>query len=163
MISIIYPEGDYSSSDLAIRLQALAQSQGKNTIYVVPKHLGRNPEAIYKKLSKSSTALLLMHDKTGLDKGTEEEIRYLLGRSKNIHAILPSNVVLPKDIEKKINVLPYGGGTNKAFADIVQETVRQLEPKNGAKSESGNDFAVLLALLAMVILFIGLSSDDGNK
>ncbi|MEJ0057676.1 MAG: hypothetical protein WDN75_19740 [Bacteroidota bacterium] len=88
MISILYPEGDYTSADIAIKLQSLAQAQA-GQIFIVPKHFGRNDENVYKNLGSSETAILLSHDKFTLDDATKKELVFLLNNKAKIYSIAP--------------------------------------------------------------------------
>jgi len=141
MISILYPEGDYTSADIAIKLQALAQAQA-NQVFIVPKHFGRNDENVYKNLKASKTAILLIHGKSTLDESTLTELKYLLKNKSRIYSIAPTQA------KKSIKLPPgiFGHFYDKRkpgdFLNTVQNIVTDLQNQ---KQPVSADFRLKLA------------------
>ncbi|HTB32734.1 MAG TPA: hypothetical protein VK808_11940 [Bacteroidia bacterium] len=88
MISILYPEGDYEAADIALKAQSLSYSSNTN-IYIVPKHYGRNEEAIYKNLGKAKLAIFIMYENGKIDANTIKELEYLTSKDVKIYSIIP--------------------------------------------------------------------------
>jgi hypothetical protein len=160
MLTIIYPENDYTSADIAIRVQALAQGQGQK-IYVVPKHLGRNEENIFKNLKKTDTVLFIAYDKTQLDNSTLDELSWLIKNNKLIHAIVPDNMKM--DLGQNLRTYTYSQMNHSDFAAGINRFVNQLQNEQKVKNGTKNDnILVLVGLLVLSILFLSLVN-DGKK
>jgi hypothetical protein len=160
MLTIIYPENDYTSADIAIRVQALAQGQGQK-IYVVPKHLGRNEENIFKNLKKTDTVLFIAYDKTQLDNSTLDELSWLTKNNKLIHAIVPDNMKM--DLGQNLRAYTYSQMNHYDFAAGINRFVNQLQNEQKVKNGTKNDnILVLVGLLVLSILFLSLVN-DGKK
>jgi hypothetical protein len=160
MISILYPKEDFTSADIAIKLQALAQEQSEQ-IFIVPKHFGRNEENVYKKLSESNTALLLLHDKLALDDATRKEVNFLLKKGATIYSIAPNEAKSSLNLSKKKKVSSHYYDRFKSgdFLKTVQDIINHLNMRKEAKS-SDNDLGIILLVLALIILVIAAFSND---
>jgi len=160
MISITYPHGDYSSADLAIKLQALAQTNSQK-IYVVPKHFGRDKTNIYKNLENTNAALLLLHDKLGLDKPTKDEVVYLVKKKAVVYSIAPIETRKHLKLPNGVTSFYYDQAKSGDFLKTVQKIISDLEKVKKEKSNDDN-LGGLLLLMALVILVISavFSSDD---
>ncbi|MBX2957225.1 MAG: hypothetical protein KF846_13765 [Cyclobacteriaceae bacterium] len=158
MISILYPEGDFTSADIAIKLQALAQAQSEQ-IFIVPKHFGRNDENVFKNLSASKTALLLLHDKVALDGATKKEVEFLINKGAVIYSIAPieakSSLILPQ----KVSSHYYDRHKSGDFLNTVQSIVTDLQRRKDTISLD-NDFGGILLVMALIILVIAAFSND---
>lgn len=158
MISILYPEGDFTSADIAIKLQALAQTQSEQ-IFIVPKHFGRNDENVYKNLGKSKTAMLLLHDKVALDSGTVKEVELLISNGAIVYSIAPiearSNLKLPPKVSSHF----YDKLKSGDFLNTVQNIITDLKKQKDTTS-LGNDFGGILLVMALIILVIAAFSND---
>lgn len=158
MISILYPKDDYTSADIAIKLQALAADQA-NKIFIVPKHYGRNKENINKNLAKSRTAIFLSHDMSELDPSTRKELELLLAHKANVYSITPTQ-------SKKSMILPKGI-TSHYYYDQQQpgdflNTVKKIADDVQKKKNASSDFGALLVVMALIILVIA-AFDNGKK
>ena len=159
MLTIIYPENDYTSADIAIRVQALAQGQGQK-VYVVPKHLGRNKENISKNLKKTDTVLFIAYDKTQIDTSTIEELSWLTKNNKLIHAIIPDNMVM--DLGQNLRTYTYSQNSQSDLAVGISKFVGQLQSEQVKKATKNDNILVLVGLLVLSILFLSLVN-DGKK
>lgn len=160
MLTIIYPENDYTSADIAIRVQALAQGQGQK-VYVVPKHLGRNEVNILKNLNKTDTVLFIAYDKIQLDASTLKELSWLTNNNKLIHAIVPDNMKI--DLGQNLRIYSYSQKNHSNFAVGINKFVNQLQSEQKVKEVTKNDnILILVGLLVLSILFLSLVN-DGKK
>ena len=159
MLTIMYPENDYTSADIAIRVQALAQGQGQK-VYVVPKHLGRNEENIFKNLKKTDTVLFIAYDKTQIDASTFEELAWLTKNNKLIHAIIPDNMVM--DLGQNLRTYTYSQNIQSDFAVGINRFVGQLQNEQVKKVTKNDNILILVGLLVLSILFLSLVN-DGKK
>lgn len=160
MLTIIYPENDYTSADIAIRVQALAQGQGQK-VYVVPKHLGRNEENISKNLKKTDSVLFIAYDKTQLDESTLTELSWLTKNNKLIHAIVPDNMQM--GLGQNLRTYTYSQMNHSDFAVSINRFVSQLQSEQQVKKGTKNDnILILVGLLVLSILFLSLVN-DGKK
>lgn len=156
MLTIIYPEGDYTAADIAIRAQALAQGQGKQ-LYIVPKHLGRNKEAILKKLNKTNETLFISYDKSVLDENTRQELNFLLEKGKKIHAIVPEQMILTLDNTKPY----YYSKKNKYdFSNAIQRFIAENQPPANAALNKHGELLILIGVLLLSILLLSTIAND---
>ena len=159
MLTIMYPENDYTSADIAIRVQALAQGQGQK-VYVVPKHLGRNEENIFKNLKKTDTVLFIAYDKTQIDASTLKELSWLTQNNKLIHAIIPDNMGM--DLGQNLRTYTYSQNIQSDFAVGINKFVYQLQSEQVKKVTKNDNILILVGLLVLSILFLSLVN-DGKK
>jgi hypothetical protein len=163
MLTILYPEGDYTSADIAIRTQALAQGQ---PVYVVPKHYGRNEATVFKKLAKSNDILFIAYDKMTIDEHTAQEIQFLLEKGKTIHAIIPDTLV---GISPKTKIYTFSKTNKSDFAKAIQTFINCTKPSHDvttSKSASKNTILTLVGVLLLSILFLSLANvktENGKK
>ncbi len=158
MISILYPEGDFTSADIAIKLQALGQTQSEQ-IFIVPKHFGRNNENVYKNLGASSTALLLLHDKLILDSDTKNEIEFLTSKGAIVYSIAPIEARNSMSLPQKVSAHYYNRLKTGDFLSTVQSIIADLQKRKDSTS-FGNDFGGILIVMALIILIIAAFQDD---
>jgi len=158
MISILYPEGDFTSADIAIKLQALAQVQSEQ-IFIVPKHFGRNSENVYKNLDASKTALLLLHDKIALDVDTKKEIEFLISKGAIIYSIAPIEAKKSLMLPQKVSSHYYDRLKSGDFLNTVQSIVTDLQKRKDTVS-LGDDFGGILIVMALIILIIAAFQND---
>jgi len=158
MISILYPEGDFTSADIAIKLQALAQAQSEQ-IFIVPKHFGRNSENVYKNLGASKTALLLLHDKMTLDVDTRKEIDFLITRGAIIYSIAPIEAKNSISLPQRVSSHYYDRLKSGDFLNTVQSIITDLQKRKDTIS-LGNDFGGILLVMALIILIIAAFEND---
>ena len=159
MLTILYPKEDYTSADIALRVQALAQSQNQK-VYTVPKHYGRNSEAVFAKLSKSSAVLFIVHDQEQIDQDTQAELEFLLQKGKTIHAIVPESLkILPEAIKK------HTYQDKSQFTDTLNEFTNSLKKKPHKSKKDTQNFALLIlaGTLMIVILFLMLYNDKEKE
>lgn len=166
MIILLYPEKDYTSADIAIKVQALAAGQNKaKNIYVIPKHYGRNENEIQKKMDKAKEVLLLAYDKLKLDDGTTKELDYLLDRGVKVHAIVPSEAELPNT--PLIERYNYAHKDRKAFTETINTMVGYLskqaaeELRDSTHKKTTELMVVAMALVLSIVLLSSLG--DGRK
>jgi coenzyme F420-reducing hydrogenase delta subunit len=163
MLTILYPEGDYTSADIAIRTQALAQGQ---SVYVVPKHYGRNEETVFKKLQKSKDVLFIAYDKMTLDAHTTQEIQFLLEKGKTIHAIIPDALL---GMSPRAKIYTFSKTNKSDFAQAIQtfmNSVKPLHPAITSKQSKDDAFLALIGVLLLSILFlslVNLQEEHGKK
>jgi hypothetical protein len=163
MLTILYPEGDYTSADIAIRTQALAQGQ---PVYVVPKHYGRNEATVFKKLAKSNDVLFIAYDKTLIDEHTAQEIQFLLEKGKTIHAIIPDTLV---GISPKTKIYTFSKTNKSDFAQAIQTFMDSAKSSHTAitsKQSKNDSFLALIGVLLLSILFlslVNLQEENGKK
>jgi hypothetical protein len=158
MISILYPEGDFTSADIAIKLQALALAQSEQ-IFIVPKHFGRNDENVYKNLGASKTAILLLHDKMALDAGTKKEVDYLISIGAIIYSIAPIEASKSLRLPPKVSSHFYDRMKSGDFLNTVQNIITDLK-KQKDTIPLGDDFGGILLVMALIILVIAAFSND---
>jgi hypothetical protein len=158
MISILYPEGDFTSADIAIKLQALGQVQSEQ-IFIVPKHFGRNSENVHKNLNSSRTALLLLHDKIALDAETKKEIEFLIAKGATIYCIAPIEAKKALMLSQKVSSHFYNRQKSGDFLNTVQSIVSDLQ-KRKDKISLGDDFGGILMVMAFIILIIAAFQND---
>jgi hypothetical protein len=160
MLTILYPENDYTSADIAIRTQALAQGQGQK-IYVVPKHYGRNEGNVFKNLSKTDAVLFISYDKIKLDENTEKEIDYLLQNGKKIHAIIPEAMSQSHLPVSKVNIYSYAQSNKINFSQAIEDFIVKSKVPKEKKSKS-NDLLMLVGVLLLSILVLSLINNNPN-
>ena len=128
MISIIYSERDYEAANIALKVQSLSQNQPVS-IYIVPKHYGRNRDEVYQKLNKTKTAIFLAVDSKTVDNETWNELVHLMEKRKTIKYIVPSRYNLngfeanPKDVYR------YAPNANLVhnLSSTISEINKQVE------------------------------------
>ena len=161
MLTIIYPKEDYTSADIAIRVQALAQGQGQK-IYVVPKHYGRNEENVFAKLSKATSILFIAHDKLNIDQNTEKELSFLSSKGKKVHYIVPTDMNLTTD---STYIHKYLNNNKMDFANAIQGFIQKIQTNEQGSKKINKENAVLLAvsMLIVTIIFLLIISNLNNN
>lgn len=159
MITILYPEGDFTSADIAIKLQALAQVQSEQ-VFIVPKHFGRNSENVYKNLGTSKTALLLLHDKVTLDTDTKKEIEFLISKGAIIYSIAPIEAKNSLILPQKVSSHYYDRLKSGDFLNTVQSIVTDLQKRKKDTISFGDEFGGILIVMALIILIIAAFQND---
>ena len=154
MISILYPEKDYESADIAIKAQALSNADS-NVLYVVPKHYGRNEEAVYKNLEKTNIALFLIYDANQIDSETVNEILYLKKHKKEIYVLIPEGLKLKSNELPKLEEIRYPKGDKKKLANIIENFI---ETHKSQSSSSSSDASAALIIIILILSVIGLAS-----
>jgi hypothetical protein len=158
MISILYPKDDYTSADIAIKIQALAQNQ-PGTIFIVPKHFGRNDINVQKNLLGSSSAMLLLHDKRSLDVDTKKEIELLVKNKKKVFCIAPKQSKPYLKLPPVITPHFFDPSKPGDFLATVQRISGELKDQK----DKGGDFGMFLIMLALIMLIISSFNDDKKK
>lgn len=157
MISIIYPQGDFEAADIAIKTQALAQSSGKK-IYIVPKHFGRNHDAVFQNLSKTTTALFLAFEKFDLDDDTQSELEYLLGRRVQVFGVIPDTMDFPFFDEDSFEIVTYPQhGKWQAIAKI-SDVIKKISPNSQSPSGNETNVAVIMTVLLLLVIILTISA-----
>ncbi len=143
MITIIYPFKDYTSADIAIKLQALASGENQK-IYVVPKHFGRIEERVYKELDKTDVALLIVFDEKQLDQMTIDELQYLKSKKVPIFAFMPNYLTINDEQITSYKYKPFDKN------DILKKLYDFISNLSKEKKSKDNDWIdVLIAIGAI--------------
>ena len=158
MITIIYPFGDYTAADMAIKMQALASVQNK-PIYVVPKHFGRKDEKVEKKLSETKIALLLVADKKTLDKKTKLEIDFLIHLDVPIYAFIPNYLEIQN---KKIKAYKYDPKNKNDLYQQLSIFFKNLEINESNNTSDWFDLLVAIGTIAAGLLLLSILLNDKN-
>lgn len=153
-ITIIYPKEDYEAANVAVKVQALAQSRNQR-IYVVPKHYGKNKTEIQKNLEKTTVALFISQSSGNIDSSTLEELKFLKTQRKEIIGFLPDGVVIPKNLEKYISLQRYHSGDANSLRNTILKYLTQVKPDK----ENQNALLVVIGLL-LFLLLLAFNSDD---
>lgn len=154
-ITLIYPKDDYDAANVAIKVQALAQSRGQK-IYVVPKHYGRSKTEVEKNLSNTSVALFISQSETPIDKATIDELKYLMENKIKIIGFLPHGVGLPKGLEGYIQLKRYDNTDANSLRVTLLSFLTEVQ-KNTRETQN----ALLIVIGLVLFLFLlAFNSDD---
>lgn len=153
MITFIYPEGDWTAAEIAIKIQALASSQG-HQVYSPPKVGRRDQQSIARKLSQSKYAIFVAFDETAIDDATQWELRTLSDTNATIYAVVPEPMQHPfEDLALHSHPYYYTPGDIDQFittANMIMDEIRTQGRTNGG------ELLVLLLLFGMLVLFVAL-------
>lgn len=153
MITILYPKDDFDAANVAVKVQALAQSRNQK-IYVVPKHYGRNRTEIQESLKKSSVALLIAQSANEIDQDTLNELKILIDYKKKVIGFIPDKLSLTKSIENSITLEKYHkGDSNELRSGIINYLARVQ------KNQDASSILVVLGLILFLFL-LAFNTDD---
>lgn len=155
-ITIIYPKEDYEAANVAIKVQALAQSSNQR-VYVVPKHFGKNKTEVQKNLDKTSVALFISQSVDKIDNSTLEELKYLKSKDKKIIGFLPEGVTIPPKLEQYIGPQRYHNGDANSLRNTILKYLTEV--KNNGNKENQNALLVVIGLI-LFLLLLAFNSDD---
>lgn len=153
MISIIYPKDDFDAANVAVKVQALAQSRNQK-VYVVPKHYGRNQTEIEKNLKKTSVLLFIAQSASEIDQSTIDEINILISKNKKVVGFLPDDLTIPNKLESSIILKKYHKGDTSELRNIVLEYLSEIQ-----KNQNSNGLLIVLGLILFLFL-LAFSTDD---
>lgn len=153
-ITIIYPREDYDAANVAIKVQALAQSKNQR-VYVVPKHHGRNKSEIERKLGETNVALFISQSDSEIDQPTIDELKYLKSKDKRIIGFLPDNIQLPRQLEQYISLKRYHKGDTVSLRTTIIDYLSEIQ-KN---TENQNATLIVVGLILFLFL-LAFNSDD---
>lgn len=166
MITILYPEKDYTAADLALKTQALAQNAG-NKIYIVPRHYGRQEINVQKNLEKTKIALLIIHDAKLLDDSISSELNFLISKNIKIYALIPQGVQLGLELEQysHAKIQRYSGKGQDELIDEMQKLIKgiQQDVKGEGFDSNSSDWGVFIATLLLVLALISLVINSTSK
>ncbi|WP_421890517.1 hypothetical protein [Marinoscillum sp.] len=154
MITIIYPKDDFDAANVAVKVQALAQSRNQK-LYVVPKHFGRNEISVEQNLKKSSVILLIAQSASAFDEQTLSELRLLQNLNKKIVGFIPVDLGLPQEIERNITLKRYHKGDSTALRKEIVTYLTEVQ----AKQDAGG-FLIVLGLILFLFLLAFNNSDE---
>ena len=161
MISILYPNGDYESADIAIKAQSLSQS---SKIYIVPKHYGRNEEAVYKNLDKTKIAIFIVYDKVPIDDKTQKELKYLKKKGTPIYSIIPADKHFGLINDVSTVQLKYRPNDKNHILDQIENIRKELEKDaNSAIKSSNNEIIGAITIFILVIILIAIIGTSQKK
>lgn len=153
MITILYPKDDFDAANVAVKVQALAQSRNQK-IYVVPKHYGRNRTEVQESLKKSSVALLIAQSANEIDQDTLNELKILIDCKKKVIGFIPDKLSLTKSIENSITLEKYHkGDSNELRSGIINYLARVQ------KNQDAGGILVVLGLILFLFL-LAFNTDD---
>jgi len=166
MITLIYPEGDWTAAEVVIKMQALAASQGYK-VYVTPKNTRRDEEHIKLQLRKTVYAIFTAIDKRDVDENSLWELKFLHKNDVVIYYAVPGGFHLPEGLYKRKNVFYFSRddpeeiikSLDDILAKIKKEAREESYKKGTGTTESGyaaESAAILVALLGLLLLFIYL-------
>ncbi len=154
MITFIYPEGDWTAAEVAIKIQALASSQG-HKVYSPPKVGKRDEEDIGRRLSRSKYAILVAYDSPSLDPSTKWELETLSSNNATIYSVVPHSMRVELEaLGVRNNLKSYDFDDIDHFiqaAEAIMDDIRSQQ-----SSGTGGELLVLLLLFGMLIFFIAL-------
>lgn len=153
MITILYPKDDFDAANVAVKVQALAQSRNQK-IYVVPKHYGRNRTEVQESLKKSSIALLIAQAANEIDQDTLDELKALIDYKKKVIGFIPDELSLTKSMENSITLEKYHkGDSNELRSGIINYLARVQ------KNQDASGILVVLGLILFLFL-LAFNTDD---
>jgi len=154
MISILYPKDDFDAANVAVKVQALAQSKNQK-VYVVPKHYGRNKAEIQMNLSKTKTALFIIQTAEKVDRGTIDELNLLMEYKAQIVGFIPHNVRLTSKLSSYINLQKYNRGDSNSLKSSMMNFISSKQTND----ETKNSILIVIGLVVLLIL-LSLEPDD---
>jgi hypothetical protein len=154
MISILYSERDYEAANTALKVQSLSQNQPVS-IYIVPKHYGRNEIDVYRKLDKTKAAIFIAVDGKKADDITLYELERLKNNKVPIKFIVPYRYNIDYFKPKESDIYRYYPNTTKNnLVRNLSNTIQELNSQVAAKDKDNTMAAIILAAL----LLLGLST-----
>ncbi len=154
MITVLYPSDDFDAANVAVKVQALAQSRNQR-VYVVPKHFGRNKTDIQKNLKNSTVVLFIAQSAETIDNGTIEELKFLQSINKKIVGFIPFDLELPSSVEQHFSSLErYHRGNSSDLRNIVLSYLTKVQ-----KNQDSGGFLIVLGLILFLFL-LAFNSDD---
>ena len=154
MIGFIYPKDDWTAAEIAIKMQALAASQGKK-VYSPPKNTRRNKKEIEIMLSRIKHAIFLAYDNKNIDDDTKWELEVLKNHGADIYFVVPKDMIPAlKSLGIQDNIYSYEAGDHKALIQTLERITDDLKKREGV-ADIG-EALVLLAILGMLIFFLWL-------
>ena len=155
MITILYPKDDYEAANIALKAQALSQSD-TTKIYIVPKHFGRNEDSIKQNLSKTKVALYIAFERE-VDYITLDELTYLDQRHVPIYCIIPDNIENPLPESETSEAFTFSLTDKFKAVERIQNLIGLLTTSNkypSHKKMSEIDMAVILCMLTVLIIVL---------
>ncbi len=153
MLTIIYPFGDYTAADIAIKLQALSSIQ-EQSVYVVPKHFGRREEAVIQNLSNSKVVLFIVFDSLAIDEKTEYEINFLKSKNIPIYAFIPEDFRLSTPIEQTYK---YKQNNKNDLLSKIETFISGLQKQPKNKNNDWVDLLIAMGLITGGLLLLNSS------
>ena len=161
MLTLLYPQQDYTSAEIALKIQSLVASEGRK-IYTVPKHFGRNETTVQKNLEKSNPVVFLAYDTTVIDDQTKSELEFLTQKSKEVIAVVPKDFLLQQSLVSKS--FTYARGDKAEFINAINTYIETIDEE---KKNSDDGFGLLavigVLLIALVFLVTGNKDDDEDE
>jgi len=146
MITLIYPAGDFTAANIAIKLQALAYDK-KIKVYIVPKHFGRKKVNVILNIINSNLIIFFIYDVDIIDVGTRDEIRYALAKRKKIISIIPTTVKWPFQASANIKLIKYQRSNPQTLINNIQGFITDYDA-----SKTTAIFGIALVLLSLLML-----------
>lgn len=100
MIALLYAYGDWEAADVALKVEAIAESKGIR-VFLVPKHSYRVNEKVMLQLQKCEKALLIVKDAKRIDDETQNELQILSKKNIPVYGFIPAD---KKEIIKQVLV-----------------------------------------------------------
>lgn len=161
MLTILYPKEDFTAADIAVRLNALVIGSTDNQeVYIVPKHFGRNPEDVLRRLRKTKSAIFIAFDKEKIDRETQSDLEEIFRLGIKTYALVPKEMKVSAKLKENLRIHEYSKTSPKSLQNASSDLLKDINTRE--TSVVGGLLAVA-GILGLGMLFLAAMTDNGKK